>query len=411
MSVARVPVALCFVVVALLAGDAPSQARRRDLVVVTSRTPRHRHAGRPAAGVRIVDGSTTEVIAAEPDTRLRLRRIPGFVGFAVATRCDGDGGIDDVSRIFRHVPRRVTRLRLRPRAAGLDGGGTVGMGDVPLGLPDGSSGNAAGALLGRLFPDTRADGVRWVDETSGVRDARRRELDLQEQGLTDPATHISDTPLAPDLHVDGDLTVSDGRVTGEMRITDDATGEVTRIPIDEPLDDGDWPDVVRRIVERVRPRLIERLRQRPTTTTSTTSTTTTTASTITSSSTITTTTNLPTSSTTAPSTTSTTSTSTSTTASTMPVECTTSAECGPTACCNVAHRCCDLAHPDDGCDAGGGFDSILSCSYLVAGAPPTALHGECGPQTPPECPWDAVVPKSFSCAQCSDTAKYVEFLQ
>jgi hypothetical protein len=358
--------------------------------------------------VRVVDADTTEVVAAEPDARMRLQRVPPFVGFAVGSWFDGAGGAVAVSKVFRHDAGRVTRLKLRPRAVG--GTGTaVGMGDVPIGLPDGTASNGAGALLGRLFHDTQGDGARWVDETSTFRDARRREIDLQEQGQTDPSTHISDTPLTPDLHVDGDLTVSDGRVTGEIRITDDATGEVIRIPIDEPIEDGDWPDAVRRIVEQIRPRLIERLRPRQTTTTTTTTSTSTTTESVTTTSTASTTTTPTTSSsTTAPITVTTT--STSTTASTTPLECTTSAECGPTACCNVAHRCCDIANPDDdACGAGAGAEHFLSCSYLNEGAPPSDLHGECGPQTPPECPADAVLPHSFNCAQCSDTGKYVEY--
>lgn len=380
----------------------PSHARRRDLVLVKFPVPLHRHAGRPATAIRVVDGATAKVLAAARGTHLQVRRITPFVGFAVGSWFDGAGGDAPVSPIFRHDTGRVDRVTAAAVASG--SGGYVGMGDIPFSLPDGQTANAAGTVLGPLFRQTQDEGVGYIDETSKFREARQREIDLQEQGVTDPSTHIADTPITPDLHVDGNLAETDGRVTGEIRLTDDGTGEVIRIPIDEPIGDGDdWPDVVRRIVERVRPKLLERLRRRPSTSTSSTTTP---AASTTSTSSATVTLPTTTSGTGTSTTIGTTTTAPATTTTTL--QCTSSAQCGPTACCNAVHRCCDIAHPDnDACAAGIFADRFYSCSYVSADIPPSEMNGECGPQSPPLCP--NLYPKTFNCTQCTDTGKYIQY--
>ncbi len=117
---------------------------------------------------------------------------------------------------------------------------------------------------------SRRDVITWVERGDTFLRARQHELDLQQQGATDPATSITDALIPPDLVVEGTLESDGSHVTGELRIVDANTGEViARIPVD--VDEGDWS----KLLDELARELARRLRERSTTTTTTSTTSTT----------------------------------------------------------------------------------------------------------------------------------------
>lgn len=252
-------------------------------------------------GLRIVDGSTGEVLAASrvgATGKATLRPRAG-VAFAVASVGRPSGVREGVSPIFRYEPgARAVKLKipLRPASGPAFGGAaTAGvpravapiqslvappgspvatMGDVTMSGADGG-GSISGPLFTPLFNQT-SDQITWVETGDTFTGARQHELDLQNQGRTDPATQISDNAIPPDLVVEGTLTYDGSRVTGELRVVDPRTGEVVvRIPVD--VDEGDWA----KLMDDLARELARRLRERAATTTTTTSTTGTSATTTT----------------------------------------------------------------------------------------------------------------------------------
>ena len=161
----------------------------------------------------------------------------------------------------RRWPVAPIRTLVAPR-----GSPVATLGDVTMSGADGG-GSISGPLFTPLFDQT-SDTIIWVETGDTFTRARQGELDLQNQGRTDPATHIDDNPIPPDLVVDGTLQYDGSRVTGELRIVDPRTGEViARIPVD--VDEGDWS----KLMEQLARELARRLRERAATTSTTTSTT------------------------------------------------------------------------------------------------------------------------------------------
>ena len=292
----RRPAAVCLVVLLALPGARLLAARAGAGVVAVQL--KRAGSGPPAktvGGVRIVDGSTGEVLAATSVGARSKAKLgaPAGVEFAVASVARPKGLREAVSDIFRFDGDGVLKLKIAldqtqgaPRVRGtalrshaLAGGplaasgspvATLGPVTIDVG---GTRVPIGGPLFTPLFNDT-SDFMRWVDTSEALQRARQRELDLQDAGASDPSTRIVDQPLAPDLRIEGELA-SDGRtVTGELRIVDPATGEVLdRIAVD--TQGRDWPDLMAELARELATRLRNR---RVTTTTSTTSTTTTTAS-------------------------------------------------------------------------------------------------------------------------------------
>lgn len=388
---ARVGVASGFALLALMM---PVCAAAKGALTVQVHVPRHHGGGHPLTSINVIDGSTTEVLAAGVGTRLRVPHIAPFVGFVAGFSLDRVSAWEDVTTVFRH-DRKRTRLTLRSMAA--TAGGVVAMGDIPVSLPGQQDGNAAGAVLGPLFRDLEPDGARWVDDTSPFKQARDREFELQDEGNTDPSTRLTDNPLTPDLRVDGDLVEGNDRVTGEIRLTDVATGETVHIPVDEPLGPDGLAPVVRKIVDQLAPDIRDRLRRRATTTTTTTTTS---VSSTTEETTTTASTAAP--STVGASTSVTTTTATSVTTSTAPSGCTSSDQCGASGCC-VSGVCCDVtAHPT--CAA-----QVFSCCG------PLAIHASvCGHSPTDACPSASCAGPPYTlwvCSACLDDGKPVEWFQ
>jgi hypothetical protein len=236
---------------------------------------------RTVGGVRIVDGSTAEVLAATTAGvrgRVKVSPPPG-VEFAVASVVRPKGLREGVSPVFAYDGGAGPKLRiaLEPATAAVGARAVISrplaapsnmvatLGAVTIAGPDGVPVSIAGPLFTPLFNDT-SDFLRWVDTSEAVQRARQREIELQEQGLTDPSTHIADRPLAPDLRIEGALTTDGRDVTGELRIVDPTTGEVLeRIAVD--TQGHDWGDLLAELARRVANRLRDR---HATTTTSTT---------------------------------------------------------------------------------------------------------------------------------------------
>jgi hypothetical protein len=146
-------------------------------------------------------------------------------------------------------------------------GGVATMGPVTLASPGGGPVSISGPLFTPLFNQT-SDVLTWVSTDEGFLRARQREFDLQNQGRTDPSTHLTDSRIPPGLVVEGELQSDGNHVTGELRIVDADTGEViVRIPVDTDI--GDWAE----LLEDLARELARRLRERSTTTTTTTTTT------------------------------------------------------------------------------------------------------------------------------------------
>jgi hypothetical protein len=187
------------------------------------------------------------------------------------------------------------------------------MGSIPVtqgGAPAGSIG--AGLLTG-VFNATHDAGARWVNTEQKFVDQHNREVQLQADGKLDPSTPIRDELIAPNARVEGELSIDGGRMTGEIRIVDPATGEVIhRIPVDRDYDKSF--DDLRKLLGDLSDELIRRILDLlPTTTTTTSTTTSTTTTTTTTIATTTTTTTTTTSTTTTIPTTTTTSSTTTTT--------------------------------------------------------------------------------------------------
>jgi hypothetical protein len=290
------PVAVCLVVLLALPGARLLAARAGAGVVAVQL--KRAGSGPPAktvGGVRIVDGSTAEVLAATSvGARSRAKLgAPAGVEFALASVARPKGLREAVSDIFRFDGDGVLKLKIAldqtqgaPRVRGVvlrsralagsplvDSGSPVAtLGPVTIDV-GGTKVPIDGPLFTPLFNDT-SDFMRWVDTSAALQRARQRELDLQDAGAADPTTRIVDQPLTPDLRIEGELASDGHTVTGDLRIVDPATGEVLdRIAVD--TQGRDWPDLLAELAQELATRLRNR---RVTTTTSTTSTTTTTAS-------------------------------------------------------------------------------------------------------------------------------------
>jgi hypothetical protein len=72
-----------------------------------------------------------------------------------------------------------------------DGGYATGIGD---------------SLLSQVFNQT-SDVLTWVDSSTGfIIHRAAREMALQDDGRTDPFTHIDDHIIPPDTQIEGELT-------------------------------------------------------------------------------------------------------------------------------------------------------------------------------------------------------------
>jgi|GEM_PF-6463070 len=242
--------------------------------------------GRPAKTVRalrIVDASTGEVLLAtnvRPNGTTALRPLGG-VAFAIGTVARSTGTRTGVSRIFRFDPPKRGKIdvRLRPIPGRLNGASARRTSAAPgslvatMGHVTISDGGYASSFGDAMFTDlfnATSDVITWVESSTGFIVARARELALQNEGRTDPSTHIDDRLIPPDVQIEGDLIVDpSGHATGEILLVDPRTGEVIeRIPID--LDAESWRDLAEQIAKRI----AEILRRRATTTTTTSTTTT-----------------------------------------------------------------------------------------------------------------------------------------
>jgi hypothetical protein len=270
-------------------------ARASAVVAVQLKRAGNGSPARTAGGLRIVDGSTAEVLAATSVGARSKAKLgaPAGVEFAVASVARPKGLREAVSDVFRFDGGGVLKLKVvldqSPATAGVRGAALhapalpaspLAASGSPVGTLDpvtidvgGTRVRIDGPLFTPLLNDT-SDFMRWVDTSEVLQRARQRELALQETGASDPSTVIVDQPLAPDLRIEGALA-SDGRtVTGELRIVDSATGEVLdRIAVD--TQGRDWSDLVAELARELATRL--RNLRVTTTTTSTTSTTTATA--------------------------------------------------------------------------------------------------------------------------------------
>src|SRR5262245_288088 len=284
----RRPAAACLVVMLVL----PAARSRAGVVAVQLKRAGNGSPARTAGGLRIVDGSTTEVLAATSvGARSRTKLgAPAGVEFAVATVARPKGLREAVSDVFRFDGGGVLKLKmvLDQSAATASARGAVLRSPAPPAGPLAASGSPVatmgrvtidvggtriridGPLFTPLFNDT-SDFMRWVDTSEVLQRARQRELDLQETGASDPSTRIVNQPLAPDLRIEGALASDGHTVTGELRIVDPVAGWVLdRITVD--TQGRDWSDLVAELAREVANRL--RNRRVTTTTTSTTSTTT-----------------------------------------------------------------------------------------------------------------------------------------
>lgn len=278
--------ALATVVLLAAVSPLPARAPRATLTVrLTKRGsgPRAKTVGT----MQIVDGSTGEILV---DTRVgangQVTLRPGaIVGFAVASVVRPRATREGVSDVFRFDPatRKMVVVPLHvvapaipsPAVIGLhapDDRGVATMGSVTL-TEGGRAVLLGDALLTPLFNGT-TDFLRWVDTSPQFLAARRRELALQDAGKTDPSTRIVDTPLAPDVRIEGELASDGGRVTGEIRLVDPDSGEtLARVPVDAPA--GDWSA----LLEALAGEIARALRQLATTTTTSTTTSTSSSST------------------------------------------------------------------------------------------------------------------------------------
>jgi len=274
----------------------PAARSTAGVVAVQLRRAGNGSPARTAGGLRIVDGSTAEVLAAASVGARSKAKLgaPAGVEFAVASvarpkglreavsdvfRVDGDGVLklkmmleqSPATASVRGAALRSPALPVSPLAASGSPVATLGPVTIDVG---GARVRIDGPLFTPLFNDT-SDFTRWVDTSEALQRARQHELALQETGAADPSTLIVDRPLAPDLRVEGALAIDGHTVTGELRIVDPATGEVLdRLAVD--TSGRDWSDLLAELAGELATRL--RNRRVTTSTASTTSTTTTTAS-------------------------------------------------------------------------------------------------------------------------------------
>src|SRR5262249_28289315 len=161
-----------------------------------------------------------------------------------------DGGAGRKLRIALEPVGTLTTARavFVRRPLGAPGSMVATLGPVTIAGPDGAPVSIAGPLFTPLFNDT-SDVLRWVDTSEAVRRARQRELDLQDQGLADPSTHIDDRQLAPDLRIEGELTTDGRDASGELRMVDPTTGQVLeRLAVD--TQGHDWGALLAELARR-----------------------------------------------------------------------------------------------------------------------------------------------------------------
>lgn len=198
--------------------------------------------GKAAAGVTLVDASTTRVVAAavlRPPFRTRLDAGPSTYYLAGDVVRFGRA-VGGVSALFAVGDERKLRVVLplveRPGASpavatvvtrGAGAGQPVAtMGPVLLIGPEGGE-TVDGAFLTVLFNETHDPcGLVWVDSSEYVLEVRQRDLDLQQQGLLNPLTPIRDERTLPTIRVEGTFFEDGTGVSGDLRLVDIATGQI-----------------------------------------------------------------------------------------------------------------------------------------------------------------------------------------
>jgi hypothetical protein len=304
--------------------------------------------GKAAAGVALVDASTTQVVAGatlRPPFRTRLRADAGtyyldgdvvrFDGAAGAVSALFAVGDEKKLRVPLSIAPHASALRAAGARRGLGGGGppVATMGPVLLVEPDGTV-DVEGAFLTVLFNRTKdICGLVWVDSSERVLAARQRDLDLQSRGLLSPLTPIRDQRILPTMRVEG-LFQDDGtNVSGELRLVDIASGQVIATRQFEGRRRGFYSSYVDWATE-----FADELCD-PQVTTTTAATSTTFAS-----------------------------------STTIPGGCTTDEDCGPCSCCNPTVGVC-----------GAVLGGTVHCCAIT---PPYPLGDICGPKQPATCPTD-----------------------
>lgn len=193
-----------------------------------------------------IAADTGEVVAVEglgKRAKTVLRPAPGVL-FAAVADVGVRGTRSGVSRVFRVDPSVAAVATVKPQrgpsavatasatggvtaATGGASGGFIGtMGSVSVQGGSNRTGSISAGLLTGVFDGTHDGGARWVNTDQRFLDQHTRELQLQADGKLDPSTPVRDELLQPNARVEGDLAIDGGRMTGEIRIVDPATGEV-----------------------------------------------------------------------------------------------------------------------------------------------------------------------------------------
>jgi hypothetical protein len=317
----------------LLVAAAPATGKTRPLGALTLKVKGGPAPAETLRQLALIDADTGEVVAVEgigKRAKTVLRPEPGVL-FAAVSDVGVRGARSGVSRVFRVDPTVAAVATVKPlrgpgavatpsataggtaAAGGGTGGGLVAtMGSVVVQGGPGRTGSLSAGLLTGVFDATHDGGVRWANTDQRFLDQHARELQLQADGKLDPSTPVRDELLQPNVRVEGDVALDGGRMTGEIRIVDPATGDVLhRIPVDRDFDKSSYDDL-RKLIAELSDELIRRiLDMLPTTTTTSTSTSTTTTTVATTTTTTVTTTTvvtttIPTTTTTSPPTTTTT---------------------------------------------------------------------------------------------------------
>jgi hypothetical protein len=304
--------------------------------------------GKAAAGVALVDASTTQVVDAATLRAPFRGRVGAAAGtyFLVADVVRFSASVGGLGGLFAVADERKARkvVALAPSAGvvgavaaarrGSGGGGAVAtMGPVVVVGPAGAAA-FDGPLLTVLFDKTHDPcGLVWVDSSRRVIDARQQALDLQAQGRLDPSTPVRDERLFPTVRVEGTFSDDGATIAGELRLIDIASGRI----LARRQFEGRSRKFFALYVDwgmQFAGDICDTLGAPATTTTSTTGASTTTS----------------------------------------PGGCTTDEDCGPCSCCNPVFGTC-------GTVLGG---SLHCCAF----EPPMPLLDICGPKQPAFCPTD-----------------------
>ncbi len=150
-------------------------------------------------------------------------------------------------------PLKAKRAALRAVArAAATGGGTVGIGGIPVTTATGSGmhgGNAIDPVVQGLLPECRSNKEKLIDISKQVTEARTREQQWSDDGRTE--TRLTVDQSQPDRVVTGNVTVdADGKPVVDITVTDGKTGAVIdhiRTAGDKDSSIEDVGDLLRRV--------------------------------------------------------------------------------------------------------------------------------------------------------------------